>query len=909
MSTRKRSSDLTTSRSVSPQQFTTLSDVPERPTNNLPTLLSSFIGREREITLVKELLAAARLVTLTGAGGSGKTRLAIQVANDLVDTFDDGVWLVELAPLADPSLVPAAVASVLGVQEQPGQPILDSLSRYLRTKQLLLVLDNCEHLIDASAQFADTLLRECLNLRILATSREALGITGENAWKVPSLTLPDARLQLPAFAALSQYEAVKLFAARATTVDRSFKLNESNASAVARICQRLDGIPLAIELAAARVKVLRLSELATRLDDRFQLLTTGSRTAIPRHQTLRAAIDWSYDLLTEAEKVLLRRLSVFAGGCTLDAAEQVAVEQEVSSRADSKPATRFAPRKNYILPTTSILDLLSHLVDKSLVIVDTQSMETRYHMLETIREYAIEKLHEANETDLQRTRHLDFFVSFSERAEPKLKRAHQLEWFERLDAEIDNFRAALNWALSEGRVEKGLRIAGALARFWDMRGYWSEGLARVERLLIQPEAESRTLTRANALLTAAELAGSLGESKRAREYLEELIGIARECGAPGNRTLALGLASLSERIFIEAPAAAESLLEEGLTIARSTGDEWLIGSLLYHRGFLLTGWKDDQAAREAIEESLMLFKAAGDLHGAAVATFHASRIYFRQGDWARSRRVREESLPFLRQAKDRRYVWYMVNGLGEIARAEGNYELAKRYYEEAFELARELGGKFQTALTCCNVGYIALYEGKLAFAKALFSESLELARKVDYGGTVACGLLGFAGVAAAENNARRAVQLLSVIELSLTTGDRRIFTPADEAEYQRHLAIARKQLDDTAFSTAWEEGRAFTEEQAIAYALEPPLLHEQEVAQTTLRTAAKQDYGGLTEREQAVAALIAQGMSNREIAQELVVSERTAETHVGNILNKLGFTSRAQIRKWAVEKGLTKRDQ
>lgn len=771
---------------------------------NLPKPLTSFVGREQQLAELGQLTLTSRLVTLTGAGGSGKTRLAIQIGHQLYEQYADGVWFVDFAPLTDSELVPQQVAKTLSVQEQPQRAVTETLIQFLENKSLLLILDNCEHLVHACAILAETLVTQCPMLHLLATSREPLGIGGEMVWRVPTLEVPPAQ----GFTEwLMQYEAVRLFVERARAVNPRFALDEQNAAAIAHISQRLDGIPLAIELAAARTNVLRPDQIAARLDDRFGLLTSGSRTALPRQQTLRALIDWSYDLLDENEKILFRRLSVFAGGWALEAAQWVAGDGGRGTgivRTDPHPLTPNA---------------LFRLVDKSLVVVEESNIEKRFRMLDTIREYAFEKLHAPNETDSLRTRHLDFFVSFAERAEPELKRVQQLEWLERLDTEIDNFRTALAWSLSEGRVAQGLRLAGALLRFWDARGYWSEGLEWVERLLIQPEAASRTLTRANGLLTAGELAGSLGASKQAIQYLEELIGIARELGALGKRTLALGLASLSDRIFIEDPDAAESLVEEGLTIARSTGDEWLIGALLFQKGFLLTGRKDDRAAREALEESLRLFKSTGDVHGAAAASFHTGRIYFRQGDWARARREREESLPFLRQAKDRRYVCYALNALGEIARAEGNYELAKGFYEEAFRFARELGGKFYMSITTMNVGYVALYEGKLAFAKALFVESLEMARDVEYGGSVAAALLGFAGVAAAEMNSRRAVRLLAVVETLLRTEDTRIISPADEVEYQRHLAFARKQLDDAAFSAAWEDGRAMTLEQAIEYAL------------------------------------------------------------------------------------------
>jgi len=387
-----------------------------------------------------------RLLSLTGAGGAGKTRLALQAAADLIDEFPDGVWFVELAPLTDPGLIPQTVASVLGLREEAGRPVMAMLSDYLRAKTTLLVLDNCEHLIADCAKFADTILHAAPKVKILATSREALGIAGEVVCRVPSLSLPPKDLPgLQDLASLSQYEAVRLFIDRALAVQPDFSVTNTNAPAVAQICHRLDGIPLAIELAAARVKAVSVEQIAARLDDRFRLLTGGSRTALPRQQTLRATIDWSHSLLTEAERVLLRRLSVFAGGWTLDAAQAVCSCDPVCA--------------------DDVLDLLAHLVDKSLVLFDLGDGQARYRMLETIRQYARDKLLESAEAATVRERHLSYYLKLAQYAEPKLHGPEQFEWLGRLDNEHDNLRAALECSLAGGQADQGLELASALLRY------------------------------------------------------------------------------------------------------------------------------------------------------------------------------------------------------------------------------------------------------------------------------------------------------------------------------------------------------------------------------------------------------------------------------------------------------------
>ncbi len=429
--------------------------------HNLPMQLTSFIGREREINELKKLIAKTRLLTLTGVGGTGKTRLALQVSADVVEDFEDGVWLVELAPLSDSALVPQAVASMLGLQEPMGRAVLDILKDYLLRKNLLLVLDNCEHLIEACAQLADALLHVAPHLNILATSREALGIAGESTYHVRSLSLPDTPQPSPDI--LSQYDAVSLFIDRAVAVQPNFQVTNENAPSVAQVCTRLDGIPLAIELATARVKGLNVEQIAVRLNDRFRLLTSGSRTVLPRQRTLQATIDWSYKLLSEEERVLIRRLSVFAGGWTLEAAERVCANEELGS--------------------DQILDLLLRLVDKSLVVADMDANEPRYQMLETIRQYAQEKLDEAGESSLARDRHLIYFRRLAEQAKPQLISSQQLVWLDRLEIELDNIRAALSWAQEGGAVEVGLHLATDLEMFWLYRVYFREPALALENLM------------------------------------------------------------------------------------------------------------------------------------------------------------------------------------------------------------------------------------------------------------------------------------------------------------------------------------------------------------------------------------------------------------------------------------------
>lgn len=483
--------------------------------NNLPQQLTSFIGREKAMAEVKSLLAKTRLLTLTGSGGCGKTRLSLQVAADVLEDYSDGVWLIELAPLTDPALVPQKVAQTLGIPEEAGQTIQQTLIESLKSKHLLLLLDNCEHLITACAQLTAALLRSCPQVKALATSREALGIAGEQTYRISSLSAPDPA-QIPTPQSLSQYEAVQLFLERALLVKSDFAITNQNAPALAQVCYHLDGIPLALELAAARVRSLSIEDINSKLDSRFRLLTGGDRTALPRQQTLRALIDWSYDLLNAQEKVLWQRLSVFAGGWMLSAAEQVGMGENTAGES---------------IEDWEILDLLTSLVDKSLVIAEELEGIARYRMLETVRQYGAEKLQASGEMEPVRGSHRDYFLALTEEIKPKLGGSEQAHWLEVLEAEHDNLRLALTFCLEEGDGgAAGLRLAGALAQFWMIRGHLSEGRQHLTAILSRSIGPDYRTARANALNGSGTLALLQGDYAAAYTLHQESLALERELG-------------------------------------------------------------------------------------------------------------------------------------------------------------------------------------------------------------------------------------------------------------------------------------------------------------------------------------------------------------------------------------------
>jgi len=648
-------------------------DAPREALHNLPAELSSFVGRLREKAEVHQLLESGRLVTLTGPGGCGKTRLALQVAAGLLDEYSDGVWLVELASLSEPALVPQEVSLALGLREAQDRHPTRVLLDHLRTKQILLVFDNCEHLIEACAELAETLERGCPRIRILATSREALGVTGEIAWIVPSLTMPELDELIP-FETLMEYDAIRLFVERAKAARNApaFALTEENSPSVIRICRRLDGIPLAVELAAARLKALTLEQVTTRLDDRFSLLTTGSRTALARHQTLRATMDWSYDLLAKNEQAMLRQLSAFAGGWTLEGAETICRPLPGSFLPDSGKAT---------IEGSDVLDMLSNLLEKSLIVVEQQDAIARYRMLETIREYAREKLKEHAEDSAVRDRHLEIFVQLAEQIEPMLH-GDQVIWFDRLEMELDNIRDAIEWAMGSGsdgnsqqfesRVEAGLRLAGALGWFFEKRNR-TEPLDRLMQLLAQPKAAEQTKWRAKALNAAGFLNLTVGNYPEAKRVLEEALVIGRKLKDKWSISWALDfLGAVAD--FQGNYDTAEAYLKEGLALSREMGTEgnFAAGWSLTFLGDLFLYRENLEQAQSLYEESVVLLR---DLKNQSMLAYSARRLghlALRKGEAERATALFKESLLLNREVDHRQGVASCLAAFAKVAAVSGN---------------------------------------------------------------------------------------------------------------------------------------------------------------------------------------------------------------------------------------------
>jgi predicted ATPase/DNA-binding CsgD family transcriptional regulator len=637
--------------------------------HNLPASLTSFVGRESEMLEARRLLSMTRLLTLNGAGGCGKTRLALEVARDLVGTYPDGVWLVELAPLADPALVPQAVATALGVREQPDRPLAQTLAGYLESRQTLLVLDNCEHLVDAVAHLAEALLSACPKLRILATSREPLRVPGEALWPVSSLSLPDAD-RAPAAEGLMSYEAVRLFVDRARSQLPDFELTEENAVAVIRVCRKLDGIPLAIELAAARLGTLAVEQIAERLEDSLNLLTGGSRTAEPRQQTLRAALDWSYDLLSEAERGLLRRLSVFVGGWTLAAAEEVCSE-DGTGRND-------------------VLDLLSRLVDKSLVVAEASpGAAPRYRMLEPVRQYGHERLEESEDAERVRERHAGYYLALAEEAEPELLGAWQVAWLHRLETEYGNLRAALSWCLDEEGeklAETGLRLAAALGRFWGVQGP-REGRRWLEKGLAASDTSSASV-RAKALNEAGFIAVYLGDPQSVA-LLEEGLALYKELGDRSGTALAItnmGHATAHMRL-----GERTALRDEAEALLREPLDERAAGQLLMFLGIAAQADGDHERVKTHVEEGIALLQKAGDLRGVAIGLTTLGMDALERGDYNGAAEVFEEDMRLLREIKDKVGIVYGLLGLAAVSTLRGRLVRAAHLLGAAEALRTSIG--------------------------------------------------------------------------------------------------------------------------------------------------------------------------------------------------------------------------
>lgn len=660
-----------------PQDFPALQTLNSIP-NNLPIQVTTFVGREKEIVEVKQLLSTARLLTLTGSGGTGKTRLSLHLAAEVLDKFKNGVWFIELAPLSDPALVSFTIASVLGVREEPGRPLITTLMDWLSSKELLLILDNCEHLMETCAKFADEVLHASRATRILATSREALGIAGESIYRVPSLQTPspEEKIKVEEF---EQYAAVRLFIDRATQSLSTFRVNNANAPAVAQICYRLDGIPLAIELAAARVKALSVEKIAERLDDRFRLLTGGSRTALPRQQTLRSMIDWSHNLLSEPERILFQRLSVFAGGWTLEAAE------DVCSSNGLEPA--------------DILDLLTRLVDKSLVVMDESAEGLRFHMLETIRQYAVEKLEMSGKVDVFRHLHA---VSFSNLAKEVLEHTgepDQAVWLNRLERERDNLREALRWSAVHDRERTFLKLAGNLWRFWSMRGPVAEGRAWLDQAVEICYANARSLDNEIVMRVIggdSELARSQGDFERALMLKQQLLEMCRQWG--NERWVAAILRDLaimySDRGNCKRGL---DLAEEALALRRKLGDPAGISHALKGLCLALMCFDEPQAARQVIEEATQIDRNQQNKEELLLDLITLIFIAVRQERYEEAQGIVEEILPLARELADQEGNAYSIYGMATLAAAQVQARQAARLLGIAEQMASIGGFRIEVA--------------------------------------------------------------------------------------------------------------------------------------------------------------------------------------------------------------------
>lgn len=861
--------------------------------SRLPISLTSFIGREREISRLKDLLVGTRLLTLTGAGGSGKTRLALQVARDLAvdEVFRDGVWWVDLAVLMTRDSVPQAVAHTLGLRQVPNELLSETLARYLGAKQLLLVLDNCEHLISACAPLIECLLKRSPQLKIVATSREGIGIQAEQVWVVPVLSLPDSQQGLP-IQKLAQFEAIRLFVERARAVKVDFALTANNAPAVMQVCQRLDGIPLAIELAATRVKVLTVEQIAARLDDRFNLLTVGSRTALPRHQTLRATTDWSYELLSKQERSLFSRLSVFVGGWSLEAAEAVCSGDGFSSQ--------------------QVLELLSQLVDKSLVIQEEQADAARYRMLETIREYAREQLDIANETQELGLRHLNFFLELTERAEFELRGPQRKLWLDRLEIEMANLNAALSFSLLLGDgAEKGLRLAGALNAFWALRSHQVEGSRWLNTLLTASHTDHLApAIRAKALYTAGILASERGEYVVAVELLKESVMLWRQTGNPSG--LGIALIRLAKVVDSQGHNGdARVLSDASKRILRAAGDKWGLAFALALEWQIVLPDADEASMCRRLQESLSLFEETGDKWSVAEPLYSLGHFMARLGKFRQAREYFERFLPIARETDD---IWDIATTrmiLASMSQAERQYGEAQVLYEQSLATWRMLGVKRFIARCLLELGHLARHNGDAARALCLFAEGLKAAVASDQtdpmrSDSIAFCLAGFTEIWAEHRQPLPAAHLLGALKALVDAmGSGYVFIPVarfTQSDYHRAFAAVHRRMDPATFATAFAAGRALRLEQAVAFALTPPALSQS----APEYRAANKEFGGLTGREREIALLIAQGKSNREIAAQLVLSTRTVENHIAHILSKLDFHSRTRIATWVVEQALAK---
>jgi predicted ATPase/DNA-binding CsgD family transcriptional regulator len=817
----------------------------------LPQEPNRFIGREHEIAELRRRLRQTRALTLSGPGGIGKTRLALRVLAAVADEFPDGTWFVELADLRQPDLVASRVAAALGVSEEAGRPLLDTLADALRPRHMVLALDNCEHLIEACAHLGRRLLASSPGLRLLNTSREPLRIAAETVWTVPPLSMASADAERLARDA-RQDEAVQLFADRAAAARPGFAVDADNAAVITAICRALDGVPLAIELAAARVRVLSPEQISARMGDRFGLLTAGDRSAAPRQQTLRATIEWSYELLAPAERIMFRRLSVFAGW-SLEMAEQVCADDEV--------------------PGPEVLGLIAALVDKSLVASEAAALgQARYRMLDTIREYAAERLADAREAGPFQRRFRDYSLATAEHngaigmARVPASWPARVDALRRYDADAGNVAQVLSWCLEHGDAETGLRICAAVSPCWIVWGTFAEGREWLDSFLALPISGD----------TSGVPAGVRGAAMVVRAQL----ALPRD------------------------PAAAEALVRAGLELCRTAGDQfWTAVALNLRTEIALHTGRTEEAAASA-DEALAIAQAAGDGWNEGYALGTRAAIAGMTGKLREAEQLASASVSVMRRIDQQWGAARALLGLGDLARLRGHLGEAHSWYVEALPILQEVGARPEIARCLAGLGRVALDLGATAQARQHLAESLRLSQATGSRIGIARGLEAFAALATRDQRPELAVQLTAAATALRETAG---LPPLSGARAERYLAPARR-LGDAAVARLWARGLALSSEEAVALAL------EEEVSRAVLdadsRTlsvveayeVASAPPSSLTPREHQIAALIATGRSNKAIAAELSISPTTVARHVANILAKLGFRSRTQIAAWMADR-------
>lgn len=852
--------------------------------HNLPAQLTPLIGREEEVAAACTLLrrSEVRLVTFTGTGGVGKTRLGLQVATGLLDDFADGIYFVPLAAVSDSDLVIPTITRLLGLKEVGDQPLLSFLKAYLQDKHLLLLLDNFEQVLEAAPGLSD-LLAACFHLKILVTSRAVLHIQGEYEFPVPPLPLPDLT-HLPENEALLQYAAVALFLRCAQAVKPDFQMTSANTRALAAICVRLDGLPLAIELAGARIKLLPPQALLARLEHRLQILTKGAQDVPARQQTLRNMLAWSYDLLDAREQSLFRRLSVFANGSKLEAVEAM------YNMLDGMAAY--------------VLDGAASLIDKSLLYqTEQEGEEPRLMMLETIREYALEALAESGEMENTRWAHAAYYLQLAEEAESGLPGPQQAVWLERLEREHDNLRAALQWSLEQAGKEgteqgngrdMSLRLAGALGSFWWVRGHLSEGRNFLEQALAASEGMGASPAGAKALFTAANLAFVQSDYERAVALSEGSLAVCRELG--DKRGIALSLYPLGNVAWTRGNmAVARAMKEEALALFRELDDKGFVAWSLFSLALLDSSQGEYARACILFEESLTIQNELGNKQGIAHSLSQlAQTLFVSQGDQARISMLLEECLALSQEVGFKEGIAAYCYLSGQVALYKRDIVMAHTLAKKSVELYREIGHQHGIAESLAGLGKVVAAQGDFTGAQSLYEESLAISGALGEKWVIAACLVELGEVVAAQRKLAWAAQLWGASE-ALRDVIGIPIPPVQRADYERSVAAARAHLGEKPFAVAWTQGHSMTPEQALATKGQKPTPTPRTPVTSPVYPA------GLTVREVEVLRLVAAGLTDLQIAEKLILSPRTVHTHVSSIYSKLGITSRSVATRYAIE--------